>query len=262
MVKLRLSPQNIYRSMYSESTKIDVVTTALRRPDLLDLTYTSFFKQIKDLPDVRLIINVDPIGDATNEEIVNVVERFSNDYEIRFSKEGSFVEAIKWCFAKVRSDIYMHLEDDWLLNKTLCYGDLVNQLKEKNLSQLVLPMKKKRVDDFGYSFRPHLADKVCAEKVTEISDSCNPEKSYKLLASRYNWRAEEYDAHYLVTDMGRKWSKSNGWSKANSVSFSSSSTWFKKRKGLSRFLGILEFKILKMIWQIKLRIKLKGMLYL
>ena len=54
--------------------KIDVVTTAIRRPILLDLTYQSFFKRIQNLPKVRIILNVDPIGDAKAEDCLKIAK--------------------------------------------------------------------------------------------------------------------------------------------------------------------------------------------
>ena len=237
--------------------KLDVVTTALRRSDLLFLTYSSFFNQISDLPKLRIILNVDPIGTSSDKEIIDVVRLFTDDFEIRFADEGSFVEAVKWSFSMVKSDFYLHLEDDWFLNQQMSYKSLVAQLNEKKLEQLVFPMKQQRPNDFGFSFRPHLARKSYADKSSELDDKGNPEKQYIKLANKYGWRTEELEVPYLVTDMGRKWSKSRGLEKSNSSDCSNSGSWLMKRAWFDRFLGVVEFKLLKFFWCAKLFMKCK-----
>jgi len=193
--------------------RLDVVTTALCRPELLELTYRSFFTRLKNLPEIRIILNVDPLGEADQAECIRVAKRYSDSVVFRCPDSPGFMDAVKWCYKQVESPIVLHLEDDWLLRRKVDYKIWLKTLLDSRLDQVVLLMKAARFPcDVRYSLRPHLAR---AERVCEILDSLsvtdgNPEKylaehSSVLLSSDFISGGER-----LVADMGRKWAKSQG----------------------------------------------------
>ena len=136
---------------------IDVVTTSLRRPELLNLTYRSFFSKITHLPKLRIIINVDPIGKADAEECLKIAKCYTNNVVARLPKKSNFSDAVNWCWAHVQSAYFLHLEDDWLLKKPIDFNCWHKDLITKDVAQSVLIMKRPRIKkELAYSFRPHL----------------------------------------------------------------------------------------------------------
>jgi hypothetical protein len=58
--------------------KIDVVLIATLRPEILEITLNSFYHKLLKNFDVRLIVNVDPIGDKkyTQQDVINVCKKY------------------------------------------------------------------------------------------------------------------------------------------------------------------------------------------
>lgn len=225
--------------------RLDVVTTALCRPELLDLTYRSFFTRIKDLPEIRIILNVDPLGKSDQAECVRVAKHYSNSVVFRCPDSPGFMGAVKWCYEQVESPVVLHLEDDWLLRRPIDYKTLLKTLLDSRLDQLVFPMKTSRLPcDVRYSFRPHLAraERVCAilESLSVIDgnpEKCLAEHPSLLLSSDFMRGGER-----LVVDMGRKWAKAQGLKKHND-----GDSWFVPRT--QSLLAKLEYRVNLARWR-------------
>ena len=205
---------------------LDVVTTAIRRPVLLDLTYQSFFKRIQNLPKVRIILNVDPIGDAKAEDCLKIAKKYSDNVVFRSPNEPNFSASVNWCWSQIESAYFLHIEDDWLLKKTIEFTKWLNDLITKNVAQSVLIMKRPRTSEkLVYSFRPHLGVKKNIMSIHSIPEHLNPEK---FVARKYfkMTSADFSDAgSRTIEDMGSKWAKANGLKKA----ICNHSEWFSKR---------------------------------
>ena len=225
--------------------RLDVVTTALCRPELLDLTYRSFFTRLKDLPEIRIILNVDPLGEADQAECIQVAKRYSDSVVFRCPDSPGFMDAVKWCYENVESSVVLHLEDDWLLRRTIEYKSLLGSLLGSGSDQMVLLMKDARLPGaMRYSFRPHLA---CSERVCAALDSLsavdgNPEKclaehSSLLLSYDFTEGGER-----LVMDMGRKWAKAQGLKK-----YGVGDAWFVSRP--QSLLAKLEYRLYLARWK-------------
>ncbi len=120
------------------------------------------FYAAKNLPEIRIILNVDPLGEADQAECIQVAKRYSDSVVFRCPGSPGFMDAVKWCYEQVESPVVLHLEDDWLLRRTVEYENLLRSLLGSDSDQVVLLMKGARIPaGMRYSFRPHLA---CSEE--------------------------------------------------------------------------------------------------
>lgn len=203
--------------MYQLTDRLDVVTTAIRRPELLELTYRSFFSRLVGLPSLRIIINIDPLGSGSAEACVEIARQYASDVVWRCPQSPGFMDAVKWCYDQVNSATVLHLEDDWLLKRDLDFKEWESELLFQDLAQLVLLMKKPRLrSSLGYSFRPHLcrSDRI-VPVVRQLHDlDANPEKS--LIDHKPALASADFLAggDRLILDMGRKWAKGQGLKKS------------------------------------------------
>ena len=100
---------------------LDVVTTAMPRPELLELTYRSFYNHLfSRIKHCRLIINIDPgpasaNNDQKTETMLTVCRKWFPEVVYRCPSTPSFPAAVQWAWSQVETDIFFHLEDDWLL---------------------------------------------------------------------------------------------------------------------------------------------------
>ena len=223
---------------------IDVITTAIRRPDLLEITYQSFFSKIQNLPKVRIILNVDPIGEANAGECLKVAKKYSNNLVTRSPDKANFSASVNWCWSQVESFYFLHIEDDWILKKTIDFTRWLNDLTSKDVAQSVLIMKRPRtLENLAYSFRPHLGVKNNIKSIASIPKHLNPEK---FVASNYSKMTSSdflYSGANTIEDMGRKWAKAHGLKKTAV----DQSQWFSKK--MVNPLFKIEYRYLLLKWR-------------
>lgn len=122
--------------------KIDVTMTATIRPLIIDATLKSFCKKILKPPhEYRLIVNIDPIGEANilPKRILKICKNYFSDIVFNFPKNPSFPAAVIWTWSRTTADFVFHLEDDWLISKDLDIGHMMKILqKDKDLACLRL----------------------------------------------------------------------------------------------------------------------------
>ena len=108
---------------------IDVTTTATIRPEIIEHTYISFWKNIfsKCNYDFRLIINIDPIGDTKYcvNDIIDISKKFFKDIIFNSPEIHNFSKAVKWVWSNSSSKYIFHLEDMWESNKCVDLNKLV-----------------------------------------------------------------------------------------------------------------------------------------
>lgn len=239
---------SLYRGM---GTVIDVVTTGIRRPEILVLAYESYFAgAIQGLPKLRIILNIDPIGDGSAETMRDIAGRYAHELVTREAETPNFSAAVNWAWSHVRSDLFLHLEDDWLLRHPISFAHWQSQLLcDPVVKQSVLVRKRPRVGTSCYSFRPHLAKSQVIEEVGPIPHDVNPEKySAQILGNRASM---DYGPAYQYHDMGRKWAKAQRLRKSEAVSglnMSSQSAWFASRP--VSWLGCVDYRLSKIRWSL------------
>lgn len=223
---------------------LDIVTTGLSRPELLDLTYKSFLSGgIKNLPKFRIILNIDPIGRANQDDCISIAKKYCKAPVIRTPGTPNFMDAVKWVWSQVQSEYFLHLEDDWILNKQINFNDWLQVLNnDSRIAQSVLLMKK--AYQHGYSFRPNLARSTVCELVPELPLTGNPEKEVANMIALMGLVSKDYGSAYGITDTGRKWAKAHGLKKDESPT-----SWFKTRH--TGLIQRAEYKLMLALWKHK-----------
>lgn len=236
---------------------IDVVTTAIRRPELLARAYRSYFEVgIRNLPPVRIILNIDPIGHGNTEALVQIAARYTSQVCVRIAETPNFARAINWAWSQVQSDYFLHLEDDWQLRHSIDFNDWKGQLDvNPRAMQAVLLRKQSRGGSAPYSFRPNLATRQVIQVVGEIPETMNPEK---YVSNKIDWVgcSVDYGPAYAFFDLGRKWAKGHSLQKDPHVSGLalnvSPAEWFQCRR--VSWLGRFDYVVNRLRWDASFKI--------
>lgn len=204
---------------------IDVVTTATLRPELLDLTYRSFTNRLlNQFTRRRLIINVDPIGDvgASLAEVLQVCHAHFDEVVYRSPETPSFPAAVHWAWSAVQSDYFLHLEDDWLLKKSVS-ADRVQAYfqQDPTLAEVTLNLSSNAKAPPGLSLRPSFFRKAFIDEALPYFDlEQDPEKQWRERIGddgpMAGWRFRGYgesDEGCFVADIGKRWRKASGFRK-------------------------------------------------
>ncbi len=100
--------------------KLDVCIIATVRPEVLRMTLQSFTKNLLNQFDCRAIINVDPAGETENHtqmDVVDLCREYFSEVKYRTPESPSFAGAVKWAWQQVETDLFFHLEDDWIITE-------------------------------------------------------------------------------------------------------------------------------------------------
>ncbi len=126
--------------------KIDLVLIATLRPEILEITLNSFYHKLLKKFNVRLIVNVDPIGDEkySQQDIINLCNKYFSNIVSRAPISASFSKAVQWAWQQTKSDIFFHLEDDWCLKKSIDANLVYNYFLEQNVVSISLNMKSNK----------------------------------------------------------------------------------------------------------------------
>ena len=218
--------------------KLDVVIIATIRADILRMTLATFHKNFLRNFDARAIINVDPLGDAKNNtqmDMVNICKEYFTDVKYRAPKTASFAGAVKWCWRQVETDLFFHLEDDWILTKKMSKDELQPLFDDEFVVGMTLN-KGKKSDVLPWIPRVHKTEVVfyneqyihcpelylnpsmfrtayIKELVMRLDGALDPEARFKATDSRATkkyptpvllWRI---DNKPLIIDIGNVWRK-------------------------------------------------------
>ena len=80
--------------------KLNIITTATVRPKILNNTYDNFKKNINFGEDIKLIINIDPIGETqkyNQNSVLKIAKKHFKNINYNLSGTPSFSKAVKWC---------------------------------------------------------------------------------------------------------------------------------------------------------------------
>ncbi len=124
--------------------KIDITTTSVIRPEILDGTFESFTKYLfKQKSRYRLFINIDPLGDKNKiPDMIDVCNKYFNEVHYNIATFPSFPKAVLWLWkqtSKTNSKFIAHIEDDWIIYRDVNIDHMINILnKYKDLACLRL----------------------------------------------------------------------------------------------------------------------------
>lgn len=122
--------------------KLDITTTATIRPGIVERTLWSFKRLAFRDHDVRLILNIDPVGEEqfTQQHVLNIAKKYYSNIVVRMPDVAHYVKAIKWTWSQVETDLFFFLEDDYHLYCPLDVDAMARAFQhEERLAVLRLP---------------------------------------------------------------------------------------------------------------------------
>ena len=235
---------------------IDVVTTAIRRPEIFKIALRGYFGGgLQNLPKVRLILNIDPIGNGDIQEMVDMAREYVDEVVVRVSLESNFAAAVNWAWSQVETEYFLHLEDDWLFRRPIDFALWLDDLTraDSGVCQSVLLRKNARTQNFRFSFRAGLAKKLVIEKVLPIPLDSDPEKY--VANTLGEGVSKDYGLPYQLIDMGRKWAKGQSYRKAQCDDrmrltdglSGQAISWYQRRSG--NYLGKFDYSMSRIYWK-------------
>ena len=233
---------------------IEVVMTAVRRPEILHRTLESFkrnmFGSYKERK-IKLIVNIDPVGGTTEHEemMLDIIEDYFNEFQINFPEEASFPKAFKWCWNQVSAPFVFHLEDDWELIAKVDLQRLLHLLNsDPNLMIMRLPAFHATAENMkcwnkfypwngsyyacppelrlgtGFCGHPSMIKREFIKKTRAfIDDTKNPEKQFhrgghdqiERVVKVYDYGVYGIpNSPPMIRDIGRPWVAQQTWRKA------------------------------------------------
>jgi hypothetical protein len=204
--------------------KIDISMTALFRGKILEQTLSSFCENLffDEHFSYRLIVNVDPIGKYTIENIKDIISKyFGNNYIINTPSEANLARAVKWSMSNTESKYIFHLEDDWKLLKKVQISHMIYLMAtNEKLHFLRFPWgnSERFVNRQWFGFEPvtkfNIAcclyrGEIVRNMANQLVETKSPEKQLERFAADAQFcigRYFEANSHGHVTmDLGRKW---------------------------------------------------------
>ncbi|MBZ5758885.1 hypothetical protein LAV84_00285 [Rhizobium sp. VS19-DR104.2] len=231
--------------MPAELKWIDVCIVATRRPDLLERTLRSFHANLFSAFRIRRIIaNIDPLfgSEADQERCIAIIRQYDPNALISLPERPNFAKAVASNWLASSTDVILHLEDDWLLNRPVRPDHLHAFVDYPWIGQISFNHANKRWDvrkngSFCYALKhfrligikcsigqkkptfltgPSFLRGSFAHRSAELMDfALDPEKQFcrgvnrplERYAAQYrNLIVGEIDAYY-IEDIGRSWRK-------------------------------------------------------
>ncbi len=238
--------------------------TATLRPELIDLTLRSFSNNFfKQLNEVRLIINIDPVGDENLRcsDILDLSKHYISDVIHRCPDRPSFSNAVKWSWEQVETDFFLHLEDDWLLRKPVSFISAIDLfVKNPDIASVRFNRSTNSDEEFvtspGFSLNPSIIrKKFIDEALPFFSCDLDPEKQFCVMEGEKrealsHWKFACYgggnEPPYVI-DTGRRWRKFKNLGKWQQSS--GDITWQSRRMTRFRFAHYLRYKALIWYWR-------------
>lgn len=246
--------------------KIDVVLISTLRPELLDLTLRSFHKRfLSQFESTRIILNVDPIGESASnqDEIVKLVSRFTDEVYPRCPSTPSFARAVKWCWSKVESDFFIHLEDDWFLKRSVSFKEVEELLVgDPQLAGIRFNLSRNPnchplLSD-GLSLNPSVfRNSAIQQLLPRFQLDKDPEKQFRGSALLeefhflYHGKPKESS---LVVDTGKKWRKAHRFSKWTSNEKNITWETLSQRGQRTEVLYKCKYRFFLWLWRMMLKL--------
>ncbi len=209
---------------------LDVTTTACLRPDVFEITCRSFYNRLfRQFRSTRLILNIDRMGEMTvsPEAMVEVARPYFDVVHWRSPEHPGFGSAAQWCWQEVTSQVFLHMEDDWLLARTVNADQALKAFcQQPDLAALRLYLRRNPGPDYmagdclslnpGFIRRDFIRAALPHFNVTKDAEKQFGQDPLLTALSDWNYRlyGEPKERAYVV-DIGKKWRKSKGLEKWN-----------------------------------------------
>ena len=128
-----------------------VAMPAIYRPELLATALWSFdLGLFRYFSRKTLILNLDPLGASPGQiaDQKNQIMALANTYFdvviVRFAEQPSFSRAVQWVWQRAieKESLFLHLEDDWVLNRTVPFDDVTSLLQRPGIASVRLQRQR------------------------------------------------------------------------------------------------------------------------
>jgi hypothetical protein len=248
--------------------KIDVVLIATLRPEILEITLNSFYHNLLKNFDVRLIVNVDPIGDKkyTQKDVINVCKKYFSNVVSHTPRTPSFSKAVLRCWEQISSELFLHLEEDWCLKSKVDLNTVLAPFQNNEVVSVRFNItrnaKFKVVNSLVFtnvfSLNPSFfRSTFIKEKIKKYDTNQDPEKQISknikstlflnpkfILYGKRNEKA-------LVIDIGKIWREQKSLDKWNSFG-KGPSIWHSKKTTFGRQMYLnFKYRFYLLMWKIR-----------
>jgi len=197
---------------------IEVTTTAMPRPEVLEKTYRSFTKNITGVDWTKSIcyINIDPLPGKKKEveETEKVAQKFFGKVVSRKPKAANYTLAYKWLWSQPKKKFFINIEDDWELLEKISLEAL---LRGFDKSKIAVPLRAYSYlyqtcptspSVYRTSFFKNVSDFMKGEEnpETQLHEYIN--QNYKKYADKKHRIVNIYpygEWRLVVKDIGREW---------------------------------------------------------
>ena len=240
--------------------RLVVTMPALYRPEILAATFWSFDRGLfRQFAHRTLILNVDPLGVSPDliaqrqQTILMMAGRYFDEIIPRFAQQASFAHAVHWLWeqAVARQQHFLHLEDDWVLNRSVPAAAMMALLEQQGLGSIRLQRQRnlKLAQTPSLSLNPVFMNyRFVSQALPMFQLDKDPEKQFQLepLQSHLShWRHSvvpaadglSADRGGWVSDIGVHWRKGQGLEK---VAEGGRSHWRAAGVGFSSDLSYLK----------------------
>jgi hypothetical protein len=230
---------------------MDIGMTSCVRPGVVQETLRSFRENLLGHRPVRLVINVDPVGEELDPLIVvKTAQLYCNKISYRLAPTPNFPLAFHWVWSHISSKYVLHLEDDWELLRPMDLEAMLLKMEQiPDLAIMRFSMFPTGTDTMknwnkfftwsgdgffecpeeirhrvGFCGHPSIIRREWIEAVRPLMDvERNPEKQIQLCpnGSRMQWELSKWrygvwaqpNKPPAIKDLGRGWIATSGWRK-------------------------------------------------
>lgn len=223
-----------------DKNNVCFTTTATIRPELLDMTYSSFANKLHgiDFNSTTLYINVDPLPSSNIhriDEVMDVANHYFGKVVSNFPEKANFPAALKWLWERADKQYVFHLEDDWVLEQDIDINEMIRMIGSNAGINLTAYIGLKDViclspgvfrGDWVNKVSKHISTDWCPEKQMRLSTSEQHRIPKDLIIPCLKYKRNAI----VVKDIGRDWLKNNNMEK-NAKTIGKFTTWDESKKG-------------------------------
>jgi len=117
---------------------IEVATTAMPRPEILEKTYRSFTKNITGVDWSKSIcyLNIDPLPgkEIEREDTALVACNYFGKVVLNMPKKANYTLAYKWLWSQPKKKFFINIEDDWELLEKVSLETLLRGFDKQKIA--------------------------------------------------------------------------------------------------------------------------------
>jgi hypothetical protein len=254
--------------LLTDKNKLDVVVIAIKRPEILRLCLETFKKNLLHQFNVRIIINVDPVGEEnySQKDIIAIAREYFPNVISRTPKKGNFSKAVFWAWSRVKTEFFFYLEDDWLLKNFVSVERIRNKVTIKDIVSVKFdPSSNKKFSKTyatyhlkGLSLRPCLfRTKYIKERLLGWNFKEDPEKQMAINTATKSYKNPKFilfgnnNEGRKIIDTGKKWKMNTTFTKWEDKSGSFTYKKSEKKHFLKRIFYRIKYRYFMLYWRLR-----------